>query len=1412
MTDRTVRQLVPKPDKADQRKPFSAFSDQPNLVLLGAPGAGKTHLFTEAAAQNGKRITTRDFLNIPAFPSDTVLFIDALDECRTGRGDQGTIDSVVRKLFEVHPAKVRISCRESDWLGATDLATFQPYFDANGGSIVLALEHLTEDEQRAVLATLSVINPDEFLKQAVERGLGDLLTNPQNLVMLAKVVQDGNWPRNRTELFEKATRILLSEHNPTRARSGDGIYGPDELRSPTGSVMAARLISDVRGVSLTDNQINDDYPSYRTAPYPNIEKVRAALGRRAFIGNGEEAADYTHRTTAEFLGAEWLAKQIKSGLPIGRIRALIGVDGHPTPELRGLHAWLAVLCPAHANELIDADPYGVLTYGDADSLSPSHRKRLLTALARLSETDPWFGRNDRTAPNVGALASSDLAPSFRAILKSRTAHFSLKRLVLSALTAGTPLISVRKELLAIFLSPKEPYALRDLAFDALKRLGAPGVAAIKQAYTQLGRDESDIRLRAAVLGDLYQEFSVTDVSSVLNDALNCPRDLPGGILLSLYRAVPITDIPAIIESIQIGQRGRQPSSSQVARAERHNAYDVSFTVSLLIIRYLKESRQPSIDTVWNMLVTRRALGGSHGRTSDETLHTELKHRPELLRGMFEKAIDEFSEATPNYGALWKFREATLQSLDEKLLTHCMAARARSAKDSAAKQALIYQMAIQLAISTDNTQFDELYFFGDSRPDLATVRDYSVFSRIDDWRREDAIRQAQHAAETEEGKKRTRQAFERDKQDIRSGKHLGWMRWLSEVYFDPYQDGETGTTPHQRLEQKIGVHNVETALSGFQACLERTDLPSVIKVGNSAVKNSYPSWWYAPLAGMDERWTSAPTLAGLSDELLRKMVAIKLVSITQRREGNTLLSMEHPWHQTVLKERPELVSQVYAEIASITLAKNASIAQGLYELLNDKTFASNRKNIVFRLLSKHPAAPIQQLEQMLRAALSFSEANQELNKLAQKALYESAKLDAGQRALWLSAGFLVSPDRYKKDVRNAAKEPGIVWHLRSLLSAPRLAKLPVEPLEAIIKTVARHFGEVPHPSSSSGDQNPWDGSEFVRYLIDHLSTRVSEDASTSLKRLAQLPSLITYRDFIKHALANQRARLREAEYRQPDWRQTVVALLNGAPANFADLQALVLDHCRDLNNEITNRNIDIYKQFWNERPRGKISTPRSEDTSRNILVGMLQTRLRPLNITVEPEGHMAADKRVDVSVALDHRKTMMEWKRDYHPDVWHAHATQLDRLYTPDPDASGYGVYGVFWFGARRPRKIRVRPDGGPVPQSAADMQKILQEMIPIDRRARLGVIVIDVSEPGGSHTTAKKIVKKGDVKRITKTSKSKSTKLRPKRRQQKKQKPRASTSKGPGSRRPRTASRGKTGPDLSERETGPRFFRVVIPR
>ena len=140
--DRRVVQLAPvqKGENPEPSQPFSAFVDQTNIVLLGDPGAGKTHLFRCAAeAVGGLFLRARDFLNIPTIPPRPALFIDALDEKRSGRGDDDAVDQIIRKLFQNPPEKVRISCRISDWIGESDLVAFKPSFYTQGGVMVLSL-------------------------------------------------------------------------------------------------------------------------------------------------------------------------------------------------------------------------------------------------------------------------------------------------------------------------------------------------------------------------------------------------------------------------------------------------------------------------------------------------------------------------------------------------------------------------------------------------------------------------------------------------------------------------------------------------------------------------------------------------------------------------------------------------------------------------------------------------------------------------------------------------------------------------------------------------------------------------------------------------------------------------------------------------------------------------------------------------------------------------------------------------------------------------------------------------------------------------------------------------------------------------------------------------------------------------
>jgi hypothetical protein len=107
--------------------------------------------------------------------------------------------------------------------------------------------------------------------------------------------------------------------------------------------------------------------------------------------------------------------------------------------------------------------------------------------------------------------------------------------------------------------------------------------------------------------------------------------------------------------------------------------------------------------------------------------------------------------------------------------------------------------------------------------------------------------------------------------------------------------------------------------------------------------------------------------------------------------------------------------------------------------------------------------------------------------------------------------------------------------------------------------------------------------------------------------------------------------------------------------------------------------------------------------------------------------MVADNRADISVAMPARKIQCELKRDYHAEVWTALMGQLERFYSHDPEAKGFGVYCVFWFGDKRPQAIPAPPNGPARPRSASEMEGMLKALTPENMRDRLAVIVVDAS-------------------------------------------------------------------------------------
>ncbi|MGE0830731.1 MAG: hypothetical protein AB7O04_15460 [Hyphomonadaceae bacterium] len=506
MIDRRVRILAPAPPGGDAPlRRFSEFTGTPNIVLLGDPGAGKTVLFEDAAREaQGEYLKARFFRLIPASQLASVVFIDALDEQRAASGEENSAaDDIVKKLFERQPDRVRISCREQDWLGDTDLAAFNVYFNRYGGATVLRLEPVNRDEQIEILTAngASAAEAAAFIAEAEQRGMARLLLNPRKMLLLRRVAKTGVWPKTIYDLFQSASELQLTEENKDHARSGDGIYTPSELRLPAGGVCAARLISDVQGICLNAQGGGAHYPSYRTLTHLDLKLVRAALRRPLFVAAGpNECVDYDHRTSAEFLAAGWVADRVRHhALPIGRLLSLMGAGGHPAAELRGLNAWLPLTLPEHAGVFIAADPLGVLEYGDAASLQPSMRAALLDALAAAAKENPWFLGRNRSPAGIEHLVQADSVAALCAILDAPDGPRDLRALALEAFEAAAPQQVAFETLLRVFTNEKVRWSDRYSALTCLHAFGEPGRAAILAALPTLAGAAVDVmRLRGRV--------------------------------------------------------------------------------------------------------------------------------------------------------------------------------------------------------------------------------------------------------------------------------------------------------------------------------------------------------------------------------------------------------------------------------------------------------------------------------------------------------------------------------------------------------------------------------------------------------------------------------------------------------------------------------------------------------------------------------------------------------------------------------------------------------------------------------------------------------------------------------------------------------------------------------------------------
>ncbi|HET9397179.1 MAG TPA: hypothetical protein VFO36_14115, partial [Nitrospiraceae bacterium] len=433
------------------------------IVLLGDPGMGKSTLFRRYAGEH--YTTVRRFLNQRVAPANGPLFLDALDEYRAVSASGTALDDVAKALHQSSKPFFRLSCRAADWYGQVDEEILKDA-SSSGRLVVLELLPFTELQIRQLVAGI-VPDVERFMDEADQAGLGPLLGNPQSLELIAVAWNGPRPPRNKFEAFDGGIEKLLRERNAHHADRSPERYRDDDLRRAAGSAAAVILLSNAVGISRTE--VGDgDYLGSSQVPYRPAAHVDAAFKRRIFSSPTPDRFEFTHRTVAEFLAAEDLARRINEGLPVDRVLALMcGVDGKPISSLRGLFAWVMCHLGPSSEMYIELDPYGVATYGDASALTPGAQARVWDSLRTLR--DPWFLANEDDRGTFRGLATVGTTSTLRDVVLDEASSTHLKIAALEAVANSASDLGLSAIARDIALQPSDNTWLRTTALKAYAR-------------------------------------------------------------------------------------------------------------------------------------------------------------------------------------------------------------------------------------------------------------------------------------------------------------------------------------------------------------------------------------------------------------------------------------------------------------------------------------------------------------------------------------------------------------------------------------------------------------------------------------------------------------------------------------------------------------------------------------------------------------------------------------------------------------------------------------------------------------------------------------------------------------------------------------------------------------------------------
>ena len=1318
---------------------MAQFAHANAYVLIGEPGSGKTKaLETQQQAHGGVVVTVQDFLTFdnPEWRG-TTLYLDGLDEVRAGEVDgRPPLEKVLQKLDQLGRPPFRLSCRWADWLGAYDRGRLERV--SNDTLTVLELDPLSEDDVKRILAeNHAVTDPEGFIAQARDRGITSLLSNPQNVDLLAKAVSRGNWPKSRRETFESACRMLVRERNAGHSVVSPTAAEAESLLEEAGRLCAAQILAGLAGFTQLDHvSATPNYP--RVPGGATADKVSRVLRTKLFMGTSEGRLSPAHRQIAEFLAARHVSGLIDDGLPLQRVLALVtGFDGELMLPFRNFGAWLGVHNRPSRKQLCPLNPGGLFYAGDQDTFSTEEIRDILANLRREARWNPGC-HFTRRLPGLGPLVPPGLQYAIREILSDPDRgypHQPHVMMVLQALGDGEPLPALVDTVVQIVRDTSWLPGVRCTALDTLiayrKRDGVReeillGLLGDIEAEEL---DDPDDGLLSLLLKDLYP--GNIPVARILKH-LRFPKL---GVFREQFAVFWGTHVPAESTDAQRAElldaiAADYASFSSIVTGEStvHSSMG-QLPAELLRFRLRGSMEDVLLDRLWGWLLVASGPGLPVLDSIKGAISVQLERNEARLKELITFGVERCASADDAVSSMRSMKRALFGARPPDFGRWC-ADRALSADTELAAAIYIDLFVEPLGLDPFGSDLTYEQFLERLSPKPSLIA--RLEKRLEVFGHPHGDQAYTFLADLlpDTAEQRTYQGeIEAESEHLQAGS--GSTRVLeraAQAYFGNAAD-TPGESPGDRLGRLVGSRADLAAhlRAGLLGVPSRDDLPDPGDVVAGFVRGAMPPLTFPFMAALSERdWPGQLDVSRMSDSAVGLAVTILHsvpADLLTPDRHHPFSAFRPSWLSQLSQERPRPVADALTHAIGQKLAAGILPASELRALVG-QDHREVAKLVCQPLLGTFPVESgtgfLEALGWLLPAALKSCDGTQ-LEETIRNHL-RGEELPEAQRIYWAAAGFFLEPSRYSHELQAFKNEPdrlGGLLDFQCRLGNPYqfLQRFELSELRLLVDLTGLAMACVEFTGAQRG---------VISRLIGCLSRFGAHEAAEILHELNDDPAFARWALDVSVAIEDHSVRRRMAEFRLSGIDQVTETLRNDRPANAGDLAALAVDEVGLFSKQIRDGSASSWKQFWNVDRYNRAKDPRPEQSCRNVILSSLQRRLGRLRIDAQPEGTYPDDKRSDIRLSFGGFNVPVEIKRSCHRDVWTAMRSQLLLKYTRDPGADGFGIYVVFWFGhdcCCKPTALE-----GWVPTNAGELEAKLREQLSGPERSRISVCVVDVSK------------------------------------------------------------------------------------